>query len=166
MNRLKDILAILCGALSVLLFGLNLYGEVKTLRVVDAVPASELLFEDDISLEVSETLAQIKKRNDETDLEFSIRLTKVVQKSIGHLDTWFSAPPDLYSQRIPASENLWLHLAGHLSSEPEVVKYHFADYRKTLERGIGICGDHANMVWWRYEPKMNFLIYSMQTLAW
>jgi len=125
---------------------LNLYGEATTMRIIDQVPIAGLKFENDVTLELNETLAQIQKRNNESDLQFAIRITKVVQKSLGHVEDWETQPPDLYAQRVPLKENLWLHLAGRLSNEPQVQRYHFADYRKTLERGIGICGDTSTML--------------------
>ncbi len=143
---LSNVFAAVCAALAIFLFGLNFYGEIKTMRLVDNIPSSDFKFENDISLDISETLEQIKRRKQETDLEFSFRLTTVVQQSIGHLDTWFTASPDYYPQRVPMRENIWLHLMSYLFKDTEVVKYHFANYRKTLERGIGICGDHAYML--------------------
>lgn len=143
---IKRSLLIVCAFASVSLLCLNLYGEATTMRIIDQVPVSGLKFENDVTLNIDETLEQIQKRKNENDLQFAIRITEVVQKSLGHVEDWETQPPDLYAQRVPIKENLWLHLAGRLSSEPQVQRYHFADYRKTLERGIGICGDTSTML--------------------
>ena len=166
---IKFMLGVFIAIIALSLLGLNLYGEVRTMRVVDSVPLSEFKFKNDITLDADEALKQIKRNKDETDLEFSLRITTVIQQSLGHLDTWFTAHPDRYAQRIPPWENLWLFLAGHLSREPQVVKYHFADYRKTLERGVAICGDHAKMlsaILWENDIPNSILVFEKHIDYW
>lgn len=144
--RIKQPLFAFCGLLSIGLLGLNMYGEVFNMRVAEDIPAQALKFDDDVTYSIEETLTQINRRPGENDLQFAIRLTTVVQKSLAHIENWETQPPDLFAQRVPIKENIWLHLAGRFSGEAQVQRYHFADYRKTVERGIGICGDTSAML--------------------
>lgn len=139
-SRLVGWFSLMLGAA---LLTLNLYGEWTTMRIAEDVPKSTLRFPNDLTLSYDEAIAQLEKRDDETDAEFAIRLTGVIQKSLAHLDRWTTHQPDLYNQRVPIEENIWLHLLGRFSTQPEIVRYHFGNYKRTMERGIGLCGDHS-----------------------
>ncbi len=143
---LKRVFLLLCATVSLLLFSLNFYGELTSMRVAEDIPAAKLKFANDLTLGIDDTLQQIKRREQESDLDFAHRLTFVIQNALAHIEDWETQPPDLYSQRVPAKENIWLHLVGRLSGEEQLQRYHFSDFRKTLERGIGLCGDTSTML--------------------
>jgi len=121
----------------------NFYGEIRGFRAAESVPASTLRFNDDISIGYDEAMALLERRDDEDNFSYTVRANNVVQDAMAHIHNWESHPPDLYLQRVPFYENFFLHLLGRFSDQPYIRRYHFADYRKSLERGIGICGDHA-----------------------
>jgi len=104
----------------------------------------ELRFANDSPLEFDLALEQINKKDSETDLNYSERLTDVIAKSIAHIH-WEKYDPEKFNQLIPLWENYFLYFMGKFSNIPEFEKYHFADYQRSLQRGIGICGD-ASMV--------------------
>ncbi|MEE9319152.1 MAG: hypothetical protein V3U76_01785 [Granulosicoccus sp.] len=122
---------------------INIYGELRGFRAAELVPTSTLRFNDDISIGYDEAMDLLERRDDEDSYSYTTRVNTVVQDAMAHIHNWESHPPDLYMQRVPFYENYFLHLLGRFSDQPYIRRYHFADYRKSLERGIGICGDHA-----------------------
>jgi hypothetical protein len=107
------------------------------------VPVSSLRFDDDVSIGYDEAMVLLERRKDEDSFSYAVRANGIVQDALAHIHNWESQPPDLYKQRVPFYENYFLYLFGRFSDQPNIRRYHFADYRKSLERGIGICGDHA-----------------------
>jgi len=144
MNAVLKILcigAILCGvALSVL----NLYGLAKPLRPND-LTAEHLRFGAmDIALTEDELLARLLIRENETPSAFSKRITLDIAKGIAHIH-WARYESTKFHQLIPIWENWILYAMGLFSDIPEYKRYHFANLYKSIERGIGICGD-ASMI--------------------
>ncbi|WP_220104310.1 hypothetical protein [Neiella holothuriorum] len=109
-----------------------------------SIPEQDLRFRNDIELSLQETLAGIKRRAEESDKEYAGRITQVIAKGLAHVE-WKQFEPGKYNQRIPIWENYILYFMAKLTSIPEYHRYHFADYERSLERGIGICGD-ASMI--------------------
>ena len=120
-----------------------IYGQVVGMRVAELIPESDLRFENDLTLSAEETLEQLQRLPAESDLEFVQRATFTIQAGLAHLDRWYEYDPGLYNQLVPFTENPLLNLLGRYSGMPQIERYHFSDYRRTLERGIGVCGDHA-----------------------
>ena len=59
---------------------------------------------------------------------------------------WRSYDPNLYNQHIPPWENYLLWFMGHFSGIPEFERYHFTSIDKSIERGIGLCGDASMLL--------------------
>jgi hypothetical protein len=87
-----------------------------------------------------EALAQIDRRPMESDKDFIYRLTTVVNKAV--IPYWFDDGIDIYHMRIPIWENFILWAYSYI--EPRTyLRYEFTDYRRALERGIGLCSEYA-----------------------
>lgn len=142
-SSVKILINIVLIVLGLLLTSINIYGTYKDIRPAIFLN-DELRFANDSPLPFKEALQQIIKNNNETNLEYSGRLTKVVSKSIAHIH-WEKYSADKFNQLIPIWENYLLYFMGKFSNIPEFKKYHFADYKRSLQRGIGICGD-ASMI--------------------
>jgi hypothetical protein len=140
---LKISVAIIVFTLGFLLTSVNIYGEFKDIR-----PAvffnEELRFTDDQPVILEQTLSQLVRSKNESDLQFSQRITPVIAAGLAHIH-WERYAPEKFNQLIPIWENYFLYFMGKFSNIPEFEKYHFADYERSLERGIGICGD-ASMI--------------------
>lgn len=139
----KSLSVLLPMALGIVLLGSNLYGEIYGMRVAEAIPADELRFENDLEIGPTEALKALQRNENETDRDYAKRATTVIQRSMAHVRRWHGHPPDLWNQRIPFTENPYLHLLGHLPGLPQFERYHFANYKRSIERGIGVCGDHT-----------------------
>ena len=131
------------AAIGIGLLGIAIYGEVTGMRAAERVPESALRFENDLVLSAEETLERLGRRPNESDADFVTRATRTIQAGLAHLDRWYEHDPALYNQLVPFAENPLLNLLGRFSGLPQIERYHFSDYRRTLERGIGLCGDHA-----------------------
>jgi hypothetical protein len=122
---------------------INIYGEFQQIRPAD-FSNDQLRFPDDQPETFEKTISQLKKIKNETDLQFSQRVTQVVSAGLAHIH-WEAYSPDKFNQLVPIWENYFLFFMGMFTNIPEYEKYHFANYKKSLERGIGICGD-ASMI--------------------
>jgi len=121
----------------------SVVGEIIGMRIAEQIPEEHLRFRDDLKFSHDETMAMIGRKNGESDLDYSRRINGVVQGSLAHLHNWYDYDPQTYSQRVSFIENPFLNVLGRYSGLPQFERYHFSDYRKTLERGFGLCGDHA-----------------------
>ncbi|PVY78314.1 hypothetical protein C8D92_102355 [Tamilnaduibacter salinus] len=139
----------LCVSLFVVgfvLLGVNVYGLSQSIRKPDLGSDSQLLrfVPDNVwSYEKSiEKIENLKEKKSYSDL--AEKANYIVNKSLVH-PKWFRVDPYEYRQLIPLWENPYLYAIGEFSSLPQFNRYHFADYERSIERGIGICGD-ASMV--------------------
>lgn len=119
---------------------MNLYGLTQSLRPEGLTPDVLRFGVNDISINHEELKSRIKKKVNETDELFARRITYDLAAGIAHID-WQEYDPDKYHQRVPIWENFILHIIGVLSPIPEFERYHFTDPQRSIERGIGICGD-------------------------
>jgi hypothetical protein len=125
------------------LTSVNIYGIFMDIRPT-VFFEEELRFAHDSPIPLKETLQQITKKNSESNLHYSERVTKVIAQSVAHIH-WEKYDAEKFNQLIPLWENYILYMMGKLSNIPEYQKYHFANYERSLKRGIGICGD-ASMI--------------------
>jgi hypothetical protein len=94
----------------------------------------------DITLTYQEALAQINKYPDEVDSAYIYRLTHVVNQSLAQY--WSDEGIDTYHMRVPIWENYILWFMSF--KDPHTyLRYEFVDYKLALERGIGLCSEHA-----------------------
>ena len=75
--------------------------------------------------------------------EYITNLNKAVHKGIAHY--WRDEGINKYNLRIPFYENYLLFIASYLDPE-EYLKYEFYDYRRAIERGVGLCSQQAIIV--------------------
>ena len=128
----------------VLLLCVNIYGEFQSLTP-NGVLAVDLRFPQDKTLTFEESLDAIVRENGESEEAYVRRLNGVVAKSLAHIHWNEYEDIDTYYQRVPVWENFILYFMSIVTDMPEYKKYHFGNYKRSLERGIGICGD-ASMV--------------------
>ena len=123
-----------------LLLSVNLYGLTQSLKPEGLTPDVLRFGINDVSISHDDLKSRIKKKADETDEQFSRRITYDLAAGIAHLK-WQNYDPDKYHQRVPVWENYILYIVGIITPIPEFERYHFTNPQKSIERGIGICGD-------------------------
>lgn len=74
--------------------------------------------------------------------EIAYKANDVIHHSMVHVE-WPRVDPVEYRQMVPVWENYFLHAIGRLTELPQFERYHFSDYERSIERGIGICGDFS-----------------------
>ncbi len=142
--RVNSCLAIFFALIATLLLGLNISGLFLDIRPAN-LAQEPLRFENDLALSREQAFIDVEKRTDESEEDYIYRLPGVIAQSIAHVP-WNEEPDATrYHQLVPAWENYILYLMGVFSGIPEYEKYHFANYKRSINRGIGICGD-ASMI--------------------
>lgn len=128
----------------IFLLVVNIIGLFLTLRNDDLFHEKLLRFgENDIQIDYPDILKKIIRNKNETDYEYALRINKVIPKGLAHIEWKKIQDPDKYHQRIPFWENYILYALSYSPWFDDFKRYHFRDYKKTFERGIGICGDAA-----------------------
>ena len=145
-NILKTI-AIVLLIPAVFLLGLNFYGLTQEIRKpgLGKEPKEILRFENDIPLTYEASIKKINMLDKIQDPEqYLLAANALVNQSITHVE-WLKVDPSEYRQLVPAWENYFLYFIGKFSGLEFYERYHFVDYKRSIKRGIGICGD-ASMI--------------------
>jgi hypothetical protein len=121
----------------------NVYGITQSIRV-ENFDDKYLRFPNDQPMPFESSLKAIQKNQHETDIQFAERMTKVVSRALSHVE-WEYFPAEQFNQLIPIWENYFLYFLGTFSGIPEYERYHYANFERSIKRGIGVCGD-ASMV--------------------
>lgn len=129
--------------LSINLFGLSQSIRKPGLGVTDHfqlrfVPEKVQSYEE--SIDAIEKLSALLTNN-----ELAEQANKVTHHSLVHID-WPRVDPVEYRQLIPIWENYFLYTLGKHSGLPQFERYHYADYKRNIRRGIGICGDASTVL--------------------
>jgi hypothetical protein len=95
----------------------------------------------DITMRLEETKKEIVRREGETDRSFAVRINDVINRSMMHY--YKKEGEKKYNLRVPFWENWPLWLVGCFSEDK---RYEFAQYKKNLERGVGLCSTHSVVV--------------------
>ena len=125
----------------IILMGINILGLFKSMRNPEIQIEQNTSRIADVSMPYASTKEAIKKRPDESDKAFAIRINDVVSKSMSHY--WKKDGWDKYYLKVPVWENyiLW---AESLFKKNKA--YEFKNYKKNLERGAGLCSTHSIVV--------------------
>ena len=143
---------------------LNLYGLTQPIRYPGLFSTDESLmrFSSETNYTYDEIMAKIENfKPADNDLDTARSLNELVNSSLTHV-VWSRVDPATYRQLVPAWENYFLYLMGKFSSLPQFERYHFSNYKRTLERGIGQCGDASNVLSSllnKYDLKNNIIAY-------
>jgi hypothetical protein len=133
-----------CVGLGAALLALNLYGELYSLRRPELAADTHLRFGDDLKLSYAETSQQLRRLKNEADSDYMLRANHVIQDGIAHVD-WERSDTEHYHLRVPIWENYILFALSYIRPG-DYRRYHFRDAGRTLERGVGVCGDAANVL--------------------
>lgn len=146
LTKIRAAAALLLFTMSVSLLALNVFGLTSSIRMegLDTVDSSLVRFRNDGYMSYRQSIKQLDSIAELATTAYAIDATKIVRNSLTHV-RWKSVDAREFRQLIPAWENYFLFLVGSFSGLPQFERYHFVDLNRSLERGIGICGD-ASMV--------------------
>ena len=129
------ILKLLLFIFGLILLGINIFGLFKSLRNED-IFSLETPYKDDISISFSEAKENWDRKDNEPDKDFALRANMLVNHSMAHY--WRNEGIKKYCIRVPVWENYILNLTRFIN--PDFYrKYEFRNYKKAIERGVGIC---------------------------
>lgn len=123
----------------ILLISNNIRGLFIPLRDPAIYSETNTAFKHDITLAEDE-LYEVINSSINNPKEYVNRVTDAISNGIS--DYWAVEGADKYNLRIPFHENFILYLSSYLWPE-KFLRYEFADYRKAIERGVGMCSQHA-----------------------
>jgi hypothetical protein len=127
------IFKILLFTLGLILLGISVTGLFKSLRNEDLY--SEITpYKDDISIRFSEAKKQWDRLKNESDQDFALRSTMLINHAMAHY--WKDEGIIKYHMQVPLWENYILSIRQWISGNK---KYEFRNYKKAIERGVGIC---------------------------
>lgn len=136
----KRLFAFCAYLVGFVLLAVNVYGLTQSLRPDDLHPPYLRFGGNDLKLNEDQFREQVSRRPDESDLGYANRLTTVIADGLAHVH-WPKYPIDQFNQRVPIWENYILWSMSYITPIPEFKRYHFTTPDKSIERGIGICGD-------------------------
>ncbi|MDO6566333.1 hypothetical protein Q4561_04635 [Alteromonas sp. 1_MG-2023] len=131
--------------LGAVLLAINVYGLTKSLRPEGLTPEVLRFSQNDLTLSKDAFIASSSRISTETDFQYATRLTHVISNGMAHVH-WERFNPSQYNQTIPIWENYILYLMGKFSGIPEFERYHFTIPEKSMERGVGLCGDASMLL--------------------
>ncbi len=137
--KTKDYFSIAFFFLGVFLIGNNIWGSFVSLRNPDIYTETNTGFVNDITLTEKE-LNSIINSDSSNPKEYVTRVNEAVFNGIA--DYWAVEGAEKYNLRIPFRENYILYLSSYIWPE-KFNRYEFADYCKAIERGVGMCSQHA-----------------------
>lgn len=132
-------------SLGILLLGINILGLFKTMRNPEIYTEENTIKNriNDITIQYPEIKKLLVKKPGESNETFAIRINKVVND--GFIHYWQEAGITKYHERVPVWENYLLYLASYIDPK-EYRQYEFSNYKKNLERGVGLCSAHSIVV--------------------
>lgn len=126
--------------ISMTLISLNIYGLTQTMDLGN-LKAENLRFKDaDVTLPKKMMRSGLLRLSNESEQDYAKRATRVIASGMAHIH-WELYAPSRFHQTVPIWENYILYAMGKWSGIPEFERYHFSSSEKSIERGIGICGD-------------------------
>jgi len=125
----------------IFLIGINVTGFFIPLRNSD-IYKQKTGFENDITL-TKDQLYNVINNNNIENKQYIIKLNKAVNDGICHY--WLDEGINKYNIRIPIYENYLLFIASYIYPET-YKKYEYLNYKKAIERGIGLCSQHAIII--------------------
>jgi len=130
--------------IGIILLCINIYGLFRSLGNDSIYSEEHTLFENDIDINARALLEEVLHEEKITNREvYFQKLVKAVNKNIAHY--WRSEGRTDYNLTIPIYENYFLWTEQFIT--PKRYKYYeFCDYKRALERKVGLCSQQAIIV--------------------
>lgn len=127
--------------LGLILLAINIFGLFKSMRNPDVYTEPRTGRLNDITIKLEDARKALVRKADESDKVFAIRVNDVVSKSMSHY--WKQEAVERYNMRVPVWENYLLFFVNSFKKDN---RYEFINYKKGLERGVGLCSSHSIVV--------------------
>ena len=131
--------------LGIFLLGINIYGLFKSMRN-PAIYTEENTLKNrisDVTIKYPQITDSLVRKDHESNKDFAVRINKVVNDGFAHY--WKEKGITKYHLRVPIWENYLLFSASFIKPA-EYRLYEFSNYKKNLERGVGLCSAHSIVV--------------------
>ncbi len=127
------------------LMAINFYGLFKTMRNPEIYTLEKTLHNrvNDVTIRYPDIKEMLKRKPGENNIQFATRINKVVNDGFAHY--WKQAGIEKYHERVPVWENYLLYAASYIDPG-RYERYEFSNYKKNLERGVGLCSTHSTVV--------------------
>lgn len=127
--------------MGVLLLLINISGLLKSMRHEDLYTEENTGRLNDVTVRLEDARKQLVRMDGESDKEFALRVNDVVSRSMSHY--FKNEGKKKYNLRVPLRENYILFIANSFREDN---RYEFKNYKKGLERGVGLCSSHSIVV--------------------
>lgn len=127
--------------MGVLLLLINISGLLKSMRHEDLYTEENTGRLNDVTVRLEDAKKQLVRMDGESDKEFALRVNDVVSRSMSHY--FKNEGKKKYNLRVPLRENYILFIANSFREDN---RYEFKNYKKGLERGVGLCSSHSIVV--------------------
>lgn len=127
--------------LGLVLLAINIFGLFKSMRNPDVYTEPRTGRLNDITIRLEDARKALVRQADESDKAFAIRINDVVSRSMSHY--WKQEAVKRYNMRVPVWENYLLFFVNSFKKDN---RYEFINYKKGLERGVGLCSSHSIVV--------------------
>ncbi|MCA1759836.1 MAG: hypothetical protein LC658_08705 [Bacteroidales bacterium] len=131
--------------IGVILIVLNIAGLFKSMRNPE-IYTEEITLRNrinDVTISYPEINEMLKRKDNESNVDFGVRINKVVNDGFAHY--WKAQGIEKYHLRVPVWENYLLYAASYINPK-KYERYEFSNYKKNLERGVGLCSTHSTIV--------------------
>lgn len=128
--------------IGITLLVINIYGLFRSIEPDKILPENIHFSTKASPITYEAALHGLIKVADDTNTSYAERANQVIANRMTHIH-WFKYQNTKFNQLIPIWDNYFLFLVGKFTKIPEFQRYHFANYQKSLKRGIGVCGDKS-----------------------
>lgn len=141
---MKLLVKILFG-LGVILLVINIIGLFKTMRNPELYTLENEIKNrlNDVTIKYPDIKKELVRKENESEKDFAVRINKVVNDGFAHY--WKQKGIEKYYMRVPIWENYLLYAASYINPR-KYERYEFTNYKKNLERGVGLCSSHSIVV--------------------
>jgi hypothetical protein len=120
-------------ALGIFLLALDIFGLFKSMRN-EALYSEVTPYRNDITVRLEDAKKQFDRKENETDKDYALRECMLFNHAMAHY--WKDEDIRKYHMRVPLWENYLLTIKEWITGNK---KYVFRNYKKAVERGVGIC---------------------------
>ncbi len=94
----------------------------------------------DVVIKYPEIKDLLVRKDGESNTDFAVRANSTIHDGFAHY--WRREGIDRFHLRVPVWENYLLNFASYVNPK-RYERYEFTDYKKNLERGVGLCSTHS-----------------------
>lgn len=136
---MKILKTILFG-IGIVLLLINITGLFKSMRNPEIYTDESTPYKNDITLTYDEIKKESKQKEGESDRDFVLRVNKLVNQGTAYYMRLEGK--EKYNLRVPVWENFILYAASKINPK-RYGRYEFSNYKKNMERGVGLCSTHS-----------------------